>query len=467
MKEPKAPGQPAPPLRQVCLALGLAVITACLACALVSCDRPPVAAVSYHCPMHPDFVSAAPGDCPICKMRLVPIEAAPVSGPATTYSCPMHPEVRSGKPGSCPRCRMPLEKARGAPPAPPAGENERRSEVTLPMEAVRLAGVQTEPAIAGVISRTVRAAGTVMADPYRVHHVLTRIGGWIEKLDVKATGEEVHRGKPLYTLYTPDLLTAQEDYLRILRGREAVGRRGAAVPDEKLRAPDALEYARKRIQRYALPEKFVADLERDGTARTSIPFPAPTGGFVQTITAFEGQQVEPGAEIMTITDLSEVWVEADLFEADISKVRAGQEAVISLPFDPRVKVTGKVIKVSPFLDAASRTLKVRVRCPNQGLDLRPGMFAAVELALESGQGVIVPDSAVLDTGLRQLTFVERAAGVFEPREIKAGLRSGGKICILSGLEAGERVAVRGNFLLDAESRLRAKAAAQNEAVRAR
>ena len=409
-----------PRRRRLAPVLALLLIAGALfsAGSLLGCGGEATTTGRYLCPMHPGFVADRPGDCAICGMRLVPAES------------------------------------QEADAAPPGEASEERAAVVLAPEIVALAGIQTQPATMGRLTRTLRAAGTVLADPARVRHIATRVGGWIEKLEVKATGERVRKGQPLFTLYAPDLVPIQEDYLRILRLRE-IGRRQAPVPESKRPTDDIEASARQRIARYDLPDEFIADLARDGVTKTSIPYSAPASGYVQIDPIFEGQQVDPGMHLMAITDLSEVWVEANLFEGDIARVSVGQEAAITLPYDPRVRLTGRIVQVNPFLDPDNRTLTVRIRCPNGDQALKPGMFATVELTVGSGEGVIVPAAAVLDTGLRQVVFVASGEGRFEPREVRVGLRSAGQAEILSGIAVGESVAVQGNFLLDAESRLKA------------
>jgi Cu(I)/Ag(I) efflux system membrane fusion protein len=367
--------------------------------------------------MHPSFVADRPGDCSICGMRLVLLEGGRASASADD------------------------------------GEGALATVVLTP-EAIRLAGILTEPASVGQLARTLRTSGTVRADPERVRHILTRIAGWVEKLDVKATGTWVRKGQPLFTLYAPDFLPIQEEYLQFLTLAESDNRPDPSSEEQRRLLAQRKEVVRRRIERYGLPDDLVAALERGDPPRASLLFSAPASGYVQVGPIFEGQQVEAGTDLMTITDLSEVWVESDLFEGDIPQVRVGQEAAVVPPYEPPARLSARVIQINPFLDTANRTMTVRLSCRNETLALKVGMFATVEFEVSSGEGVVVPSSAVLDTGLRQVVFVEAEAGKFEPREVRVGLRTSGKVRILEGVSVGERVAVRGNFLLDAESRLK-------------
>lgn len=424
---------------------------------LGGCGGGSTEARSYHCPMHPTYVADREGDCPICGMRLVAVETSPKAADSSGYVCPMHPDVTSDRAGTCPECGMQLEAARVG--------GEARAPVVLPPDVVQMAGIETEAASLGRISRSVRSSATVLADPHRVQHVVSRADGWIERLEVKASGAWVRRGQPLYTLYAPDMVPVQEEFLRYVRTREA----GASLTEreQKRRPPDREAAALQRLERYGLPGAFIADLEQDLVAKPSIPFPAPVSGFVQLAGVFEGQRVEPGMELMTISDLSEVWVEADVFESDAPHVRIGEDAAVIPLIDPAERLPGRVINVNPFLDASNRTIKVRLRCPNERLVLKPGMFASVELTVRSEEGILVPSSAVLDTGVRRVAYVETGDGRFEPRVVQTGLTGGGKTQILAGISAGEKVAWRANFLLDSESRLRGAAAEAGQAGRAR
>ncbi|MFY9821300.1 MAG: efflux RND transporter periplasmic adaptor subunit, partial [Thermoanaerobaculia bacterium] len=300
--------------------------------------------------------------------------------------------------------------------------------------------------------RATRAAGLVVADETRVRHVQTRMSGWVEKLYVNATGQLVRAGQPLLSLYSPALLATQEEFLR---ARETSARfAGSALPEVRRGGEDLVTAARRRLELLDVPAGVITRLEQTGIAQRAITLTAPATGYVTAKSVFEGQQVQPGMDLFTLADLSRVWVEADVYPFEASAVRLGQKAVVKLPYGTGAERTGRIAYVYPTLDPQSRTLKVRIELPNPGLALKPGMYVDVAPDQESAEGIVVPDSAVIDTGVRQLVFVEKG-GSFEPRDVRVGSRSDGKAVILSGVAAGERVAVRANFLLDSESRLRA------------
>jgi RND family efflux transporter MFP subunit len=254
-------------------------------------------------------------------------------------------------------------------------------------------------------------------------------------------------------VYSPELLASQEEYLRAQAAAERF--RTSDLPDVRVSGETLLAAARERLRLFDVPERFIEELARTGKPQRAVTLVAPVSGYATSKDVFEGTRVEPGMPLFTVTDLASVWIEADVYEYEASAVRPGQEAAITLPYDPEVRLAGRVTYVYPTLDPESRTLKVRFEASNPRLVLRPGMYANVDLEVDFGEGVIVPADAILDTGTRQLVFVETGSGVFEPREIRVSGRSGDSARVLEGLREGERVAVHANFLLDSESRLRA------------
>jgi Cu(I)/Ag(I) efflux system membrane fusion protein len=443
----------------------LILFVALLLVAAVGC-RHAAESGQYYCPMHPDYHSDKPGDCPICGMRLVRVEmkddkGAPASAKADParpgerkvlyYRHPMTPSVTSPVPAKdemgMDYVPVYADEAKGA-----AGGISGMAPVETAAEGFRLAGVQTAVAERQELARTTRAAGVVVADETRVRHVHTKVAGYIEKLYVNYTGQQVRAGQPLLSIYSPELLATQQEFLR---AREAAERfSGSSLPEVRRGGAELIDAARRRLELYDVPRSFIARLEQTGTAQRTVTLNAPVSGYVTGKEIFEGQEVQPGMDVLTLTDLSRVWIEASFYEYESRSLRLGQKAAVSLPYDPGVRLTGRVAFVYPVLDPQSRTIKVRLEFPNPGLALKPGMYVDVTPELETTEGVVIPDSAVIDTGVRQVVFVEQA-GAFQPREVRVGSRGDGRALILSGVEAGERVAVRANFLLDSESRLRA------------
>lgn len=431
------------------------------------------AAKLYHCPMHPDYVSDKPGDCPICGMRLVPFEktnggsAKPAAGSAAAlskaaaegqvvYTCPMHPQIRQAKPGSCPICGMDLVPVKAPAPSEHthAGADAlaQAGDLTLTAEQVKLAGVQTVVAVEGQVSSTIRAMGTVAADETRVREVSSKVGGFVEKLYVNALGQDVRAGEPLFELYSPELLASQEEFLRA-RQTAAVFQQ-STLPEVRRGGQDLASAARQRLELFDVPREFIERLETTGKSERRVVFRAPFPGVVTAKGVLEGQRVEPGASLLTLTDLSHIWVLAQVYEAEASAARVGRVATVTLPYDPTVRLAGRVTFVYPTLDTDTRTLKVRLEFANPRLLLKPGMFVNVELATDQARGLVVPDSAIIDSGTRQVVFVQSGDGQFAVRDVHVAARANGQAVITAGLAAGARVAATANFLLDSESRLR-------------
>ncbi|MDF1552611.1 MAG: efflux RND transporter periplasmic adaptor subunit [Deferrisomatales bacterium] len=477
-------------------------------------ENPVVAGEKYTCGMHPWIIQDKPGNCPICGMTLTRIAeqpgpgvpaAAPGSGaaeffgsedrgraarateddgaaaregPATQhggrkilfYRSPMNPAVTSPAPA---RDEMGMDYVpvyadeMGAPEGgadpgaagaagPRAGAGaavEGLATIRVGEEALRLSGVQTAAATRETVRRTVRTVGIVVPDETRVRHVHTKVEGWVEKLYTNFTGEVVRQGQPILSLYSPQLLTTQEEFLK---ARETAAKFAtSASPDVRSLGAELQQSARRRLELFDVPKSFIDQVERTGTAQRNVILNAPLSGYVTAKDVFEGQKVEPGMDLFTVTDLSRVWIEADLYEYEAGTVKVGQEATLALAYQPYVRLTGQVAFVFPYLSAESRTLKVRFEFPNPELVLKPQMYADVSLALATAQGVAIPDSALIDTGVRRVVFVETAPGTFEPREVKIGVRGEGRAQVLAGVGEGEKVVIRANFLLDSESRLRA------------
>jgi len=338
---------------------------------------------------------------------------------------------------------VPAQAPSGVPGFAPVAMNEQE---------LRLAGVQTAVAESQVLRRTLRAVGVVAPDETRVRHVHTKISGWIEKLYVNSMGQIVRAGQPLLAIYSPQILATQEEYLRT---RETAGRFAASsIPEVRRGGEDLLVATRRRLELFDVPQSLIARIEKTGKPERTVTLPAPVSGYVTGKEIFEGMEVQPGLDLLVITDLSRVWVEADFYENESRALTVGRTAAVTLPNDPGVHLTARIAYVYPTLDPQSRTLKARLELPNPKMILKPGMYVDVMPEIEATEGVVVPDSAVIDSGLRKVVFVEKD-GAFAPREVTVGGGADGKVIILSGLQPGEHVAVRANFLLDSESRLRA------------
>jgi RND family efflux transporter MFP subunit len=368
------------------------------------------------------------------------------------YRNPMDPKVTSP---------VPVKDSMGMDYVPVYEEQSELSQeaaeglaiVTVSAEGLNLAGVQTEAATAGGISYSVRTIGIVTADETRIRHIHTKITGWIEKLYVNFTGQLVRQGEPIMSIYSPELLASQEEYLRARQAKKELG--SSALPDVQRGGEELQQAARRRLELFDVPQVFIEQLESSGKTQREVTLFAPVSGYITAKQIYEGAQVEPGMELFTVTDLSKIWIEADFYEYEARFLTLGMKAIFTMPYYPGKELTGRVAYIYPYVNTQTRTLKVRFDFENKDLSLKPGMFVNVDLLLESKDGVVIPDSAVMDTGVRQVVYVDLSDGRFAPRQVKVGVRHGGKAQILSGVQAGERVVIKGNFLLDSESRIRA------------
>lgn len=300
------------------------------------------------------------------------------------------------------------------------------------------------------VTRTIRTVGTIQAPETGLHEVTTKLEGFVEQLNVSSTGQMVRRGEPLLTLYSPAVVAAQEELLSALRLRDALEGTSGAQADQ---ARQLVEAARRRLLWWDLPADWVAGIEGSGQAERTVRLRAPATGVVLERMVVPGQRIMPGMPLYQLADLSEVWIEGEVFEQDLRFVRLGAEAHVEVSAYPAEHLMARVSFIYPTLEAASRTNRVRLTLPNPGQRLKPGMFATIYVDVPLGRALMVPMSAVVITGERNLVFVRGADGMLVPRPVVLGVRSEGRIQILEGLEAGETVVRSANFLIDAESRL--------------
>ena len=447
----------------VALTLGLAVG----ALGAVACRREPGAAGStaatllYHCPMHPTYVSDRPGQCPICKMDLVPAEAspAPAAGAPPTaggarkvlyYRSPMDPSVHSPVPqkDAMGMDFVPVYEDEAAGPVV-AG----RAMVALSPERRQLLGVRSEPIARRHLERTIRTVGRVAMDERRVHHVHTKYEAYVERLFVNFVGQQVRRGEPLAALYAPELVATQQEFLLALRAQGQLAASGVASAAQGGR--DLLQAARQRLLFWDMAPRDVEALERTGTVSRTVNLYADLPGFVIGKTAVHGMRVTPADTLFDIADLSSVWILADVYESDLPYVSVGMNAEVSLAYQAGRSWKGAISYVDPLVDPGTRTIKVRIELPNQDFAMKPDMFVDVLLRRDLGTQLFVPESAVLRVGERRIAFLDRGEGRLEPREIALGDRVEGGFVVLSGLADGDRVVTSANFLIDSESSLKA------------
>ena len=343
-------------------------------------------------------------------------------------------------------------------PAPvAAATTPPRGDVSIDPRRQQLIGVKTVAAKKAALTSTIRTVGSVRSAETRLADVNVKLDGWIRELFVDYTGQEVTKGQPLFTLYSPDLLAAENEYVLALKARDSLQQ--SQMAEAKDRADQLVAAARQRLALWDLTEEQLRTLDEQRQATSTVTFRSPVGGVVMEKAAVKGMHINSGQTLYKIADLSSVWVEADVYENDLSLVRVGDRATVTLDAYPGEQFTGGVIYVYPYVDENTRTNKVRYEFANSRGHLKPGMFANVEIAAPTSPAVIVPLNALLDSGREQVVFVSQGDGYFEPRKVKAGRRLGDEIQILEGVKDGEMVATGAAFFLDSESQL--KAAVQN------
>ena len=326
--------------------------------------------------------------------------------------------------------------------------------VAISPERIQMLGVRTETVSRRSMAHTVRAVGTVAADERRVGVVNPKFEGWIEKLLVNTTGQSVRRGEPLLEVYSPDLVLAQREYLVARSAAADMAHADAMARDNANAIADA---ALSRLKNWDISADQLARLQRTGNATRTLTLRAPIAGVVMDKQAVGGLHFGAGDMLYRIVDLSTVWLLADVYEQDLAQIRPGESATITVQAYPGHVFEGRVAFIYPTVNAQTRTARVRIEVPNPELLLKTDMYATVEIAapVESATVLAVPDSAVLDTGTRQTVLVDRGEGRFEPRAVKLGARGGGYVAVIDGLRDGEKVVTGANFLIDAESNLRA------------
>lgn len=350
---------------------------------------------------------------------------------------------------------VPKQDSMGMDYIPVYEDDEMQSgQVKISPDKVQKLGVKTAPAEMREMVSTVRAVGKFQVDERRLHTVTTKFEGYIEKLYVNATSQPVKRGQPLMQVYSPELVSAQEEYLIAWQGSRTLEK---GTQESQIGVGNLAEGALKRLRNWDVSDAQLQRLQKEGKATRTMTLYSPVNGVVLEKSAVQGMRFMPGEPLYQIADLSQLWMIADVFEQDIAMVRVGQKANIIIDAYPGREFSGKVAYVYPTLSPETRTVQVRVELANPDGVLKPDMYASVQLA--SGQGkakmLAVPDSAIIDSGTRQVVLVQRGEGLFEPREVKLGMRADGYTEILAGVSLGDDVVVRANFLIDAESNLKA------------
>jgi membrane fusion protein, copper/silver efflux system len=364
------------------------------------------------------------------------------------YVDPMNPSIRSDKPGKAPD---------GMDLTPVYAEDE--SETASSPGSVRLSGQKQQlinlkvvEVQEGPIGQNIQTVGTLQYDETKIAKIHSRIEGWIDKVYVDYIGRLVRKGQPLFSIYSPELVATQQEYLLSLKAERSLGESQFADVSSGAKSLKASAY--QRLKLWDVSDQQIKRLEETETPATTITFYSPVSGFVLAKNVFEKQRITYDTETYSIADLSTIWLMADIYEYESSEVHVGQEAVMTLAYDSGRTFEGKVAYIYPGLNNMTRTLKVRIEFPNPQFLLKPDMYANVEVKTSKGSGLLVPEEAILDSGNRRIVFVQKAEGMFEPREVQTGVHSSGTVEIKSGLTAGEKIVASGNFLIDSESQLK-------------
>jgi membrane fusion protein, copper/silver efflux system len=410
-------------------------------------------------PMHPQYTSDKPGKAPDCGMDLVPVyadEAKPAAKAGERrvlyWQDPMNPQNHYDKAGKAPD---------GMDLAPVYAE-EKIDEGSLPEGAFKvtpdkqqLIGVQYAEVGLQSLTKTIRAVATLTYDETKIARVHAKIEGWIDKVFVDFTGQLVKKGQPLLSIYSPELVSTQDEYLLALRARDKLG--SSSYKEVVDGAGSLLAAARKRLELWDVSDEQIAEVEKTRAPIKDLTLYSPVNGFVTARNSYEKQRITLETELYAIADLSTVWAIADFYEYEARDVRIGQGVVLTVASFPGRTFRSKVTYIYPQLDSSTRTLRVRVELPNPDFNLKPDMYANAELKIDYGRRLAIPQEGVLDSGAEQLVFVALDGGYFEPRKVQLGDKVDNQVIILSGLKAGERIVTSGNFLIDSESKLKSAA----------
>lgn len=414
----------------------------------------------WTCPMHPEVVEREPGECPICHMKLVPLNPSEDLAPKQSghrerkvlyWQAPMDPTYTSDRPGKSPMGMdlVPVYEDE------PKGAGGDAGVVKIDPAIVQQIGVRTEEARVGELRTVIRTVGILDYNDKNIYLINIKFDGWIEKVYVNYIGEKVGEGQKLFEIYSPELVSTQEEYLTALSYLKRM--KEAARPEALEQARTLVQATRKRLAYWDITEAQIERLETTGEVQKRLTVVSPaTGVVIEKMDAtLEGMYAKAGVNLYKIADLSSVWVHADIYESELPWVRPGLEAEVTLPFFPGERFSGRVLFLQPFFTEKTRTVKACIEIENPGRRLEAGMYADVKIKpVAARRAVLVPEDAVLRTGERNVVFVALGEGRFLPKEVELGVKGeGGVYEVKRGLAGGEKIVVSAQFLLDSESRL--------------
>lgn len=410
----------------------------------------------YTCPMHPQIISDKPGSCPICGMNLVPLKkdgaeqtkALEPKKKKIMYRSTMNPNEVSDKPGkdSMGMDMVPFEVEDSEGPSD-------LSTVYVSQKTADMLGITYETAKVKDLVKEVKTSAIITNDEARLYKVTTKVSGWVEELYVNQTGQLVKKGQPLFKVYSPELLSSQQEYISAIKAEKRLANSSMANMKETLR--EIRESARERLKLLDINDDQIKRLEETGNVERTVTLYAPATGFVTEKMVVAGQKIMMNEPVLVISDISHVWAEADIYQPDIPFVKVGTPVTLTLSYWPGKVFYGRVTFIYPFLNPETRTLKARMEISNPELILKPQMYADASISYRIGKKVAVPESAVFKTGTKEYVFVKDKEHL-KPVIVKTGFRSNdGYYEIISGLKPGDVVVSSANFLIDSESQLKA------------
>jgi len=405
----------------------------------------------YTCGMHPEIISDEPGYCPICEMKLTPIRTETTSsskedrGKIAYWAAPMDPAYIRNEPGKSP---MGMDLV-------PVYENDIAGSVIRidPVTSQNM-GIRMTPVEKRQLKRTLNTVAHITYDEKKLYSINSKVSGWIEKLYVDYEGKSVRAGEPLLEIYSPELVAAQREHLSAVRNYERL--KDSNLESARKGAKDLLYAARERLLLWDISENQIDELEETGVIKKTLTLSSPANGYVITKSVIEGDRVSPGMRLFQLADLSTVWAIANVYDYELPFVSVGQNAKLAMPYLPGQIFEGEISYIYPYLNNKNRSVEVRIEIPNKNMALKPNMYGAVSIESElPGERLVIPNQAVIRSGIRDLVFLSMGGGKFMPREVNLGAVSGDDMIeIISGLNEGDIVVTSSQFMLDSESRLR-------------
>ena len=405
----------------------------------------------YTCGMHPQIIQEGPGNCPICGMKLTPVKGTPATSEAKPrgerkikyWKSSMDPTYVSDKPG---------KDQMGMDLIPVYEDQIQEGAISVDPVTVQNMGIRTAMVEEKELTRTIRTVGNVDYDEELLYTVNSKISGWIEKLYVENTGDPVKKGQPLLEIYSPELVSTQQEYLTAWKNFQQL--KDSPYPETRQGAEDLLKSTKQRLLYWDISEDQIDQLEKSGEVKKTMVLYSPANGVVTEKNVIEGTAIKTGSELYRIADLSRVWIQAKIYEYELPYIKIGQTAQIELSYFPGEVLSGKVSYIYPYLNQTTRDVKVRIELPNPELKLKPEMYADVTIASTlPGKSLVIPEEAIIHSGKREIVFVDAGGGKYSPREVVTGASGEGNVVeIKSGLMPNEMVVVSAQFMLDSESK---------------